>query len=573
MACLSSFGAGGSNAHLVVAEAPSINRVTVALDKPAIIVLSAREPALLQEQVRQLLAFVDAQEEAQHLLPDMAYTLQVGRVALDHRLALTATTIPELQHKLQTFLAGHSAGTLYCNDNRNKYKGITLLTPEQEASLPEAIKAGQYTDLLEAWVKGYVFNWNRLYEGSHRAGSLPHRISLPGYPFLKEYFGLPDTSKQVADANAAPLSVLHPLVHRNGSTFSQQQFTSRFTGQEFFLRDHVVQGEKLLPGVAYLEMVRAAIMMATDKRSEEYTNCQVNLQHVAWIRPVVVKDTPAELTIELEAGENGEVSYTIYSDNEKDTEAAVQVHSQGTVLLTEREQEAPVLDLSAINQLTSRQKITTAQCYTLFTELGITYGPAHQAIDYIQIGEQAILAKLTIPPAVAGTLHQYWLHPSIMDAAFQAIMGYMVAGGGDETASPSLAVPFALEALTVYSPCTANMWAHIRYHRIDANKPTIINNLSFDLDLCNEAGKVCVCMQGFISRAYQKRAAPGYNRFSIYNQPGKQLHPLIITIKSFMMSRWYCTKLDCWKRQQQAMAFVVFLTRQWQVALPTGWND
>jgi polyketide synthase PksN len=518
MACLSSFGAGGSNAHLVVAEGPLVNRPTAVPDKPVLLVLSAREPALLQEQARQLMAFADAKEIQPHLLPDMAYTLQVGRVALDHRLALTAATIPELTNKLAAFLSGQSNGTLYYYGNRNQYKGITLLTAEQEADLPEAINAGHYTTLLEAWVRGYAFDWHSLYAVSNQDGSLPHRISLPGYPFLKEYFGLPDTGQQLAEANTTPSSVLHPLVHRNESTFAEQQFTARFAGDEFFLRDHVVQGEKLLPGVAYLEMVRAAITMATGHQPDNDKNWQVHLQHVAWIRPVAVKETPAELTIQLEAAENGAISFTIYSQDAASATEEIRVHSQGTVCLTEAGEDTPALDIPSIQQLANRQKIMAAQCYTLFDQLGITYGPAHQAIDYIQTGEEAILARLTIPPAIAGTLQQYWLHPSMMDAAFQAIMGYMVAGKAGQDKDPSLAVPFALESLTVYALCTATMWAYIRYHLIDNNKPALINNLSFDLDLCNEDGQVCVRMQGFVSREFQKENRHGLQPV-LYLQP------------------------------------------------------
>lgn len=48
---------------------------------------------------------------------------------------------------------------------------------------------------------------------------------------------------------------LHPLLHRNTSDFSEQRFSSTFTGQEFFLKDHVVNGRKVLSGAACLEMV------------------------------------------------------------------------------------------------------------------------------------------------------------------------------------------------------------------------------------------------------------------------------------------------------------------------------
>src|SRR2546430_10668356 len=68
-----------------------------------------------------------------------------------------------------------------------------------------------------------------------------------------------------------PRSTLFPyttlfrsLVQRNTSTLWEQQFSSTFHGNEFFLADHVISGQRILPGVAYLEMARA--------RSEEHTS-------------------------------------------------------------------------------------------------------------------------------------------------------------------------------------------------------------------------------------------------------------------------------------------------------------
>ena len=52
---------------------------------------------------------------------------------------------------------------------------------------------------------------------------------------------------------------IHPLVQQNTSDFSEQRFSSIFTGEEFFLADHVVKGEPVLPGAAYLEMARTAV--------------------------------------------------------------------------------------------------------------------------------------------------------------------------------------------------------------------------------------------------------------------------------------------------------------------------
>ncbi|MGH8077239.1 MAG: hypothetical protein ACREPE_07945, partial [Lysobacter sp.] len=90
-------------------------------------------------------------------------------------------------------------------------------------------------------------------------------------------------SKRLGKANALALiqqffarrtapARLHPLVHSNVSTLTQQRYRTGLTGEEFFLRDHRVRmpsGATLavLPGVAYLEMARAAIVDAVPELS------------------------------------------------------------------------------------------------------------------------------------------------------------------------------------------------------------------------------------------------------------------------------------------------------------------
>src|SRR5581483_11336157 len=103
IAGISSFGAGGSNAHLIVEEyiEPASPEFTVTADQPAVVVLSARDEERLKEQVAQLLQAIDGQGFKQADLADIAYTLQVGREALGVRLACVVGSLEELRAKLE----------------------------------------------------------------------------------------------------------------------------------------------------------------------------------------------------------------------------------------------------------------------------------------------------------------------------------------------------------------------------------------------------------------------------------------------------------------------------------------
>ena len=116
----------------------------------------------------------------------------------------------------------------------------------------------QLATVAELYTQGYGLAFERLFPKGHSI------CSLPTYPFAKERYWIENNATSLQ--NRQPLSAqLHPLLHRNTSTLSEQRFTSTFTGEEFFLMDHQVQGQKVLPGVAYLEMARAALTAAGEE--------------------------------------------------------------------------------------------------------------------------------------------------------------------------------------------------------------------------------------------------------------------------------------------------------------------
>ncbi|PYQ44521.1 MAG: beta-ketoacyl synthase [Acidobacteria bacterium] len=82
-AAVSSFGIGGTNAHVVLEEAPPPLVVEPSRRPWQLLVLSARTKGALDQATRNLAAHVA--EHPQEDLADTAYTLQVGRRALHHR--------------------------------------------------------------------------------------------------------------------------------------------------------------------------------------------------------------------------------------------------------------------------------------------------------------------------------------------------------------------------------------------------------------------------------------------------------------------------------------------------------
>jgi len=316
LAGISSFGAGGANAHLIVEEYIEGGERELSVptpEHPALIVLSGKSEERLRERVEQLHRHLSIHSLSDADLADIAYTLQVGREGMEHRLGFTALTLEELKGKLESYLEGKAlrgeVEHFYRGELKKNKEAVAALNADTDTvSLIELwLEKGKYGKLLELWVQGLSFNWEQLYESTE--DSHPKRLSLPTYPFAKERFWIEaGRGDQGGGGGAAPL---HPLLHRNISSFEAQRFSTRLTGEEFFLRDHRIGANRVLPAVAYLEMARAAFRSSVagactgDQRG-------IELGNLVWLEPLTV-EREQELHISLQVDESGRSEFQICS--------------------------------------------------------------------------------------------------------------------------------------------------------------------------------------------------------------------------------------------------------------------
>ena len=216
IACVSSFGAGGANAHLVIEEfvedrvgagdmslPKALQDTSEDADGPHLVLLSARNEAGLKNMARNLVTWLrttEATNDAQSDTPgrdaeselvtlrDLAYTLQVGRVAMQERLGAIVDSLPGLVEKLQGFLDGQQDG-LYRGSVRRGNRVMADFASDEDISpaIDAWLRKRKYSRLLNLWLDGVDLDWTRLHTQSR-----PRRISLPLYPFAKDYYALPE---------------------------------------------------------------------------------------------------------------------------------------------------------------------------------------------------------------------------------------------------------------------------------------------------------------------------------------------------------------------------------------------
>jgi polyketide synthase PksM len=200
-ACVSAFGFSGTNAHIVVeeyipADAAFKVPVQVGRDKALLFVLSAKTKEQLKKYAVSVKDFVRLKESLN--LEDLAYTLQVGRETMDHRLAFRFDSREELINSLDAFANGvlteniHTAYVIRNKDGKADFG-------EADEDVPEvSVLKKDLSKLARMWVKGADIDWQLLYGETN-----PQRISLPTYPFSKERFWVPVKEPQSGYRKAA----------------------------------------------------------------------------------------------------------------------------------------------------------------------------------------------------------------------------------------------------------------------------------------------------------------------------------------------------------------------------------
>jgi phthiocerol/phenolphthiocerol synthesis type-I polyketide synthase E len=122
---VSAFGVGGTNAHVVLEEAPPFSET--ANVKPQLFVLSAKTASALDAATTRLANHVRFHPELS--LADAAYTLQTGRRAFRHRRAWVSRTAAEALEILEQ----RKPSKLLSADTRNQKGGVAFLFPGQGA--------------------------------------------------------------------------------------------------------------------------------------------------------------------------------------------------------------------------------------------------------------------------------------------------------------------------------------------------------------------------------------------------------------------------------------------------------
>lgn len=210
-AAINSYGFGGVNAHAVIEEyvdnraaAKKMAEGSNFKDAPGIFILSAKTPERLRIYAETMAGFLTTTEAR---LVDIAYTLQTGREAMAHRLAVVAADKAALLEGLKAFAGSDkdAARQMFPGCAAQVFTGgpalenDSVIDPESpapgaggEPAVDEILAAKDSEKLAEYWAGGVDLPWDALYENAKGPDGITHgafraervfKVSLPGYPF------------------------------------------------------------------------------------------------------------------------------------------------------------------------------------------------------------------------------------------------------------------------------------------------------------------------------------------------------------------------------------------------------
>ncbi|GLZ27948.1 hypothetical protein Lesp02_01380 [Lentzea sp. NBRC 105346] len=251
-----------------------------------------------------------------------------------------------------------------------------------EANPDHVIEIGSGKPLLKqiakAWVNGADVDWN-----------LPGRlVDLPTYPFERERYWQATAPRQSA----------HPVLDE-GTDIAGDDTTvfsgALSTAAQPWLADHVILGERLVPGTALLELALHAARVTGHARVDE----------LALLAPMAL---PGDDVLELQVVVDG---------------AAIAVHARRRGERWTKHAEGVLGDASAAGTTFTvppdAEEIDLDELYELLHDNDFVYGHTFRGLTTAWRHGDDVYAAITLPGEPDG----FALHPALLDAALHPVVG------------------------------------------------------------------------------------------------------------------------------------------------------
>lgn len=473
---VSSFGFGGTNAHVVLEEAPDLLQPTEKTSEsgaPELILLSAKTSKALLEQIIRLQQYLLRHPDM--ILADLAFSLATTRSHFEERLAI------------QTESRAHLLEVLECVTQENPSSSVF-----RKKDLPsENIWKKDSSDLSSlAWryVAGGEVDWEYVYKNRP-----VNRVLLPSYPFQRKKYWV-NSKSTVSDFKSLGFKTSdYPLCGLLIPTLSNQIHYVLPVNLKVnpYLSDHKIYGHVVIPAAFYVSVMLAA-------GTHHFNVEQISIENIQFLIPLILeKDTLLHIHLfptEQDQNLGTAMSCTLHTENDNTSNGSEHwiLHAKGILYPRVTSKQDPGLEIVKTTHTTKSSPDIVIN--TLSTKT-VEWGKSWRWTETITLSSESSLAYIKAPEDLTYT--EAPMHPVMMDNAF--VSGLPVFGEQDlkHTGKTPL-LPFALEKITLYQSVKGPVWVQAYPRKIDhlsGNDTAIV-----DLTFWNEEGQLIAAIEGFVFR-------------------------------------------------------------------------
>ncbi|XP_063062222.1 phthioceranic/hydroxyphthioceranic acid synthase-like [Engraulis encrasicolus] len=349
------------------------------------------------------------------------------REAVEFEKALTAAAKDK---KNVVFVEIGPRRALYRNIMETLGNDSVVLSSAQPEKDHETLQM-TFTKLFEL---GFNVNWDQFYSGMQ---IIP--TALPRYQFdcVKKSISFPYTQEHLTSG--------HPVLKQTGKAVNE--FTCDLSCKELsYLSEHKNNGVAIIPGALYIDIgLSACIANAKPKAPLNMLQLSIN-----FLSPFLLTKRQPELKVSLEPAEH-KTLFKIHSGNT--------VFASGNIdFKEEQNMEEKNISLDSVSRRCT-SVIKSDELYRKLDMGGFQYGSVFQNKADIFCGEELreAYSVLTVPDELLCQLHEFCVHPVIMDYLMQMTL---IVGCQGNVVRPSF--PSAVGSLTVLEPLQKDMAIYLR---------------------------------------------------------------------------------------------------------------
>ncbi|TKI55071.1 SDR family NAD(P)-dependent oxidoreductase [Brevibacillus antibioticus] len=492
---VSAFGLSGTNCHVLLEEAPDLNKqVKTAVQGKELLAFSAKNEERLRAIISHYLAFLSHHPDVN--LHDLGYTVTTGRKHHTHRIAILTDSIARLQMQMEKILL--NANGLKDLPAYDVSYGLSASAKQNEPADPVMTRytesgrtdAKALSELARMYVQGADVDWESLY-GNQSC----YRISLPTYPFERKRCWFNQGRTSFIKTGWSRL-----IDKRLVRTKDQDIYATEMNVEnDWLLNEHRFGGQSLLVGTAYLEMGLQAFWHTSREQP-------VRFKDLTFLQPMYVQEEETREVHTILKQENNQFTLSILSKSQKlgedDVEESEWIeHAEGHISAVSHGEFVSIYSLDELKQ-DMPNEVTAPGVPEEYREQSDSESTLHlgarwYSLQQVHSGDNKLLAFLELPDDFTDDLHQFCLHPPLLDTALNLKV--------EQSRDGEFYFPFHFKEILVFSALPKRFYSYIRQQ--EAPKDTLI----FDITLLDEQGQVLVDVTGYmLKKGYKQVSNPSY---------------------------------------------------------------